>query len=100
MHALFTYCACTIRAFKNIKNGSHNTIHTFKNYFATMFFVFNFQFSISAIINSIQTNPLLNGLIRINLFLFFCAVGDPSPNGVEGHQLQLPPSYREPALSL
>ena len=27
-----------------IKNGSHGTIHTFKNYFATMFSVFNFQF--------------------------------------------------------
>ena len=27
-----------------IKNGSHNTIHTFKNYFATVFSVFSFQF--------------------------------------------------------
>ena len=27
-----------------IKNGSHSTIHTFKNYFATVFSVFNFQF--------------------------------------------------------
>ena len=26
-----------------IKNGSHGTIHTFKNYFATMFSVFSFQ---------------------------------------------------------
>ena len=26
------------------KNGSHNTIHTFKNYFATVFSVFSFQF--------------------------------------------------------
>ena len=26
-----------------IKNGSHDTIHTFKNYFATVFFSFNFQ---------------------------------------------------------
>ena len=25
-----------------IKNGSHDTIHTFKNYFATMFFSFQF----------------------------------------------------------
>ena len=33
-----------------IKNGSHGTIHTFKNYFATMF-------SVSAKISSIQTNP-------------------------------------------
>ena len=28
---------------KNIKNGSHDTIHTFKNYFGTMFSVFSFQ---------------------------------------------------------
>ena len=28
---------------KNIKNGSYNTIHTFKNYFATVFSVFSFQ---------------------------------------------------------
>ena len=28
---------CTIHVLKNIKNGSHGTIHTFKNYFATMF---------------------------------------------------------------
>ena len=26
-----------------IKNGSHNTIYTFKNYFATVFLVFSFQ---------------------------------------------------------
>ena len=29
---------------KYIKNGSHDTIHTFKNYFVTVFSVFNFQF--------------------------------------------------------
>ena len=27
-----------------IKNGSHGTIYTFKNYFATVFSVFSFQF--------------------------------------------------------
>ena len=27
-----------------IKNGSHGTIHTFKNYFVTVFLVFSFQF--------------------------------------------------------
>ena len=35
-----------------IKNGSHDTIHTFKNYFATVF-------SVSAKISSIQTNSML-----------------------------------------
>ena len=46
------YCLCI----KNIKNGSHDTIYIFKNYFAIVFLVFNFQFS--ATINSIQTDPL------------------------------------------
>ena len=41
---LFTYCSSTVHAFKNIKNGSHSTIYTFKNYFITVFLVFNFQF--------------------------------------------------------
>ena len=50
VYALFTYCACTVYAFKNIKNGFHGTIYTFKNYFATVF-------SVSATISSIQTDP-------------------------------------------
>ena len=29
---------------KNFKTGFHSTIHIFKNYFATMFSVFSFQF--------------------------------------------------------
>ena len=49
--------ACTVHVFKNIKNGSHGTIHTFKNYFATVFLDFGFQFSVSAKISSIQTDP-------------------------------------------
>ena len=42
--SLFTHYSITVHAFKNIKNGSHDTIHTFKNYFATVFLVFSFQF--------------------------------------------------------
>ena len=34
----------TVHAFKNIKNGSHGIIYTFKNYFSTVFSVFSFQF--------------------------------------------------------
>ena len=37
-----------------IKNGSHDTIHTFKNYFAIVFFSFQFQFSV---FSCIQTEP-------------------------------------------
>ena len=43
MHTLFIYCAYTVHAFKNIKNWSHGTIHTFKNYFAIVFSVFSFS---------------------------------------------------------
>ena len=50
MHALFMYCAYTVYIFKNIKNGSHDTIHTFKNYFALVF-------SVSVKISCIQTDP-------------------------------------------
>ena len=37
------HCTVTVHALKNIKNGSHGTIHTFKNYFATVFSVFSFN---------------------------------------------------------
>ena len=33
-----------VHAFKNIKNGSHGIIYTFKNYFTTVFSIFSFQF--------------------------------------------------------
>ena len=41
VYALFTHCAYTVHVLKNIKNGSHGTIYTFKNYFVTMFSVFS-----------------------------------------------------------
>ena len=41
MYVLFTYCAYTVHVLKNIENGSHDTIYTFKNYFATVFSVFS-----------------------------------------------------------
>ena len=57
---LFIYCLCTVYRThnhfiqkKNIKNGSHGIIYTFKNYFATVFFSFQFQFSV---FNCIQTD--------------------------------------------
>ena len=40
VYALFTQCAYTVHILKNIKNGSHDTIYTFKYYFATVFSVF------------------------------------------------------------
>ena len=48
----------TVYILKNIKNRSYSTIYTFKNYFVTVLSVFSFQFSISVIINSVQTDSL------------------------------------------
>ena len=42
--ALFTHCSWDHSHFiqkKNVKNGSHGTIHTFKNYFTTVYSVFS-----------------------------------------------------------
>ena len=44
--ALFTGLASTLFSKKNFKSKSHSTIYTFKNYFATIFLVFSFQFSV------------------------------------------------------
>ena len=52
---MFTHCNSTVHALKNIKNWSHDTIHTFKNYFVTAFLVFSF--------NKNKFNP--NGLIIV-----------------------------------
>ena len=35
------YCLCTVYVLKNIKNGSHDTIYTFKNYFLLQYFQFS-----------------------------------------------------------
>ena len=40
-----SYCSCTVHPLFShffIKNGSHDIIHIFKNYFATVFSVFSF----------------------------------------------------------
>ena len=47
-----------------IKNKSYGTIHTFKNYFATVFSVFNFSK-----ISSIQTDPTYKLFLSNFLFL-------------------------------
>ena len=46
--ALFTDPQISLFSNFFIKNESHGTIHTFKNYFAIVFLVFSFQFSVSA----------------------------------------------------
>ena len=52
--ALFTNPQISLFSNFFIKNGSHGTIHTFKNYFVTMFFSFQFQF---LVFSCIQKNP-------------------------------------------
>ena len=52
--AMFMYCSSTVNVFKNIKNESHGTIHTFKNY---CYSTFSFQLSVSTTITSTQTDP-------------------------------------------
>ena len=60
-----------VHVLKNIKNRSHGTIHTFKNYFAIVLSVFNFQFSVSVTISSIQTDPIT---IIVLFFLTYKAI--------------------------
>ena len=67
VYTLFTHCAYTVHILKNIKNGFHDTIYTFKNYFATVFSVFSFQFS--ATISSIQTHPKVAFGIQFFFFI-------------------------------
>ena len=50
-----------------IKNGSHNTIYTFKNYFIRVFSVFSFQFQQ----NKFYPNRLINVLVY-RLIKFKC----------------------------
>ena len=56
MDSLFMYCS----RIKNIKNGSYDTIHTFKNYFATVLLVFSFSNN--------KLNP--NGPLRLTFISF------------------------------
>ena len=75
------HCAYTVHVLKNIKNRSHDTIYTFKYYFATVFSVFSFQFS--ATISLIKTHPLLyiSSMLLLtighfNSFLSICITED------------------------
>ena len=50
MYILFTHCTYTVYVLKNIKNGPHDTIYTFKYYFATVFSVFsNNKFNVNTL---------------------------------------------------
>ena len=66
IRALFTVPQITLFSNFFIKNGSHSTIYTFKNYFVTVFLVSVFSFSK----NKLNPNiPIyMNKLIMNNLF--------------------------------
>ena len=66
VYALFS----TVHVLKNIKNGSHDTIYTIKNYFATVFSVFSFQFSVFSN-NKLNPNTPFVSLEEIRIFFFF-----------------------------
>ena len=42
-HCSRTVAVVFMHLIKNIKNGSHGTIHTFKNYFTLVFSIFSFN---------------------------------------------------------
>ena len=54
-----------------IKNESHSTIHTFKNYFTTVFSIFGFQFSIFSKNKLYPNRPLIIEIkLEIELSMF------------------------------
>ena len=59
VHALFMDPTVTLFK-KNIKNESHGIIHTFKNYFITVFqfLIFNFQFQQKYVVSKWNLNTL------------------------------------------
>ena len=63
VYTLFMHCSWDLQPLyseKNIKNRTHNTIHTFKNYFITIFLVFNK-------INCVQMDSKCNIFVPLNL---------------------------------
>ena len=66
-HALFTNPQILLFSNFFIKNESHDTIYTFKNYFAIMFSVFSFQFQQ----NKFYPNRPLELLSKVITFFFF-----------------------------
>ena len=56
VYILFITVHSTVYELKNIKNGSHGTIHTFKNYFTTVLLIFSFQFLVFSFSNN-EFNP-------------------------------------------
>ena len=70
-----------------IKNGSHNTIYTFKNYFATVISAKSFQFQQN---KSYPNRPLVSSVLRITIRDIRGYLLDTQPvNRTTGHTLLL-----------
>ena len=63
IYVLFITVHSTVHALKNIKNESHDTIYTFKNYFATVFSIFSFSN------NKFNPNGPIEKDLKVYLFL-------------------------------
>ena len=64
IHALFMY-------YSRIVYGSHDTIHTFKNYFVTVFSVFSFSKNKFNLNRPIELNIISRPTLFIGFFFFF-----------------------------
>ena len=71
IYVLFMVPQITLFSNFFIKNGSHNTIYTFKNYFATVFSVLVFSFSKNKLNPNTPIAPVVS-LILIILMLILC----------------------------
>ena len=69
MNSVYTVhnCAYTVHVLKNIKNRSHDTIYTFKYYFATVFSIFsNNKFNPNTLDIAILEHDMIEILKLIN----------------------------------
>ena len=76
VHALFMGLITTLLK-KYIKNGTHSIIHTFKNYFVTVFSVFSFNKNKLYPNRPVQKKPkkkfiTLHPIFNLSLFLMLC----------------------------
>ena len=91
-HSLQQHCSRTIHGTyshfiqrKNIKNGFHDTIHIFKNYFATLFSVFSFHF-FSFSKNKLYSNgPLVPWKFKLMIMYLTLLVPIPFPSTIVIH---------------
>ena len=85
VHALFMRPTATLFREKNIKNGSYGTIHTFKNYFVTLFSVFSFQFFNFSKNKLYSNRPLVPWKFKLMIMYLTLLVPIPFPSTIVIH---------------